>query len=155
MRKQLITKHLITAALMLGGLTILVAGCSSDHYYRVTHPTSGNEYYTTKVDDAGKGGAVKIKDEKTGSMVTLQSSDVKEISENEYRAGLTAPAKPAPVQPAAVQPATPQAAPVSQQRISRLRLKQRLLSLNTECAPVLGTHPKTGVHCPTRKELHV
>ena len=112
MRKQLITKHLITAALMLGGLTILVAGCSSDHYYRVTHPTSGNEYYTTKVDDAGKGGAVKIKDEKTGSMVTLQSSDVKEISENEYRAGLTAPAKPAPVQPAAVQPAMPQAAPV-------------------------------------------
>ena len=110
MRKQLITKHLITAALMLGGLTILVAGCSSDHYYRVTHPTSGNEYYTTKVDEAGKGGAVKIKDDKTGSMVTLQSSDVKEISENEYRAGLTAPAKPAPVQPAAVQPATPQGA---------------------------------------------
>ena len=112
MRKQLITKHLITAALMLGGLTMLVAGCSSDHYYRVTSPTSGNEYYTTKIEDAGKGGAVKIKDEKTGSMVTLQSSDVKEISENEYRAGLTAPAKPAPVQPAAVQPATPQAAPV-------------------------------------------
>ena len=110
MRKQLITKHLITAALMLGGLTILVAGCSSDHYYRVTHPTSGNEYYTTKIEDSGKGGAVKIKDEKTGSMVTLQSHDVKEISENEYRAGLTAPAKPAPVQPAAVQPATPQGA---------------------------------------------
>ena len=110
MRKQLITKHLITAALMLGGLTILVAGCSDNHY-RVTHPTSGNEYYTTKVDDAGKGGAVKIKDEKTGSMVTLQSHDVKEISEEEYRAGLTAPAKPAPVQPAAVQPAAIQAAP--------------------------------------------
>ena len=109
MRKQLITKHL-TAALMLGGLAMLVAGCSSDHYYRVTSPTSGNEYYTTKIEDAGKGGAVKIKDEKTGSMVTLQSSDVKEISENEYRAGLTAPAKPAPVQPAAVQPATPQGA---------------------------------------------
>ena len=112
MRKQLITKHL-TAALMLGGLAMLVAGCSSDHYYRVTSPTSGNEYYTTKIEDAGKGGAVKIKDEKTGSMVTLQSHDVKEISEDEYRAGLTAPAKPAPVQPAAVQPepAAAQAAP--------------------------------------------
>ena len=119
MRKQLITKHLITAALMLGGLTILVAGCSSDHYYRVTHPTSGNEYYTTKVDDAGKGGAVKIKDDKTGSMVTLQSSDVKEISENEYRAGLTAPAKPAPVQPAAVQPATPQGAAAAQPAVDQ------------------------------------
>jgi len=110
MRKQLITKHL-TAALMLGGLAMLVAGCSSDHYYRVTSPTSGNEYYTTKIEDAGKGGAVKIKDEKTGSMVTLQSHDVKEISEDEYRAGLTAPAKPAPVQPAAVQPAAVQPAP--------------------------------------------
>ena len=113
MRKQLITKHLITAALMLGGLTILVAGCSSDHYYRVTHPTSGNEYYTTEVKETGKGGAVKIKDAKTGSMVTLQSSDVKQISEGEYQAGMMAkaPVKPAPVQPAAVQPATPQAAP--------------------------------------------
>src|SRR6478672_9262974 len=111
MRKQLITKHL-TAALMLGGLAMLVAGCSSDHYYRVTSPTSGNEYYTTKIEDAGKGGAVKIKDEKTGSMVTLQSHDVKEISEDEYRAGLTAPAKPAPVQPAAVQPAAVQPAAV-------------------------------------------
>ena len=109
-RKQLITKHL-TAALMLGGLAMLVAGCSSDHYYRVTNPTTGNEYYTTKIEDAGKGGAVKIKDDKTGSIVTLQSHDVKEISENEYQAGLTAPPKPAPVRPAAVQPATPQAAP--------------------------------------------
>jgi hypothetical protein len=45
MRKQRITTH-VTAALMLGGLTILVAGCSSDHYDRVTHPTSGNEYDT-------------------------------------------------------------------------------------------------------------
>ena len=112
MREQLITKHLITAALMLGGLAMLVAGCSSYHYYRVTSPTSGNEYYTTKIEDAGKGGAVKIKDEKTGSMVTLQSHDVKEISEDEYRAGLTAPAKPAPVQPAAVQPAAVQPAAV-------------------------------------------
>ena len=78
-------KHLITA-LMLGGLTMLVAGCTN--YYRVTDPTTGKAYYTTKVDDAGKGGAIKIKDEKTGSMVTLQSSEVKEISEDEYKAGM-------------------------------------------------------------------
>ena len=109
MRKQLITKHL-TAALMLGGLAMLVAGCSSDHYYRVTNPTTGNEYYATKIEQAGKGGAVKIKDDKTGSMVTLQSHEVKEISEDEYRAGLMT-AKPAPAQPAAVQPAAAQPAP--------------------------------------------
>jgi hypothetical protein len=53
-------------------------------------PASGKTYYTTKVDNLGRGGAVKIKDEKTGSMVTLQSSEVKEISEEEYEAGLRA-----------------------------------------------------------------
>ena len=127
MHTQLGTKHLSTA-LMLGGLTMLVAGCSDNHY-RVTDPTSGNTYYTTKVSDTGKGGAVKIKDAKTGSTVTLQSSEVKEISEGEYEAGMMAkaPAKPAsyaasvdsagggsralPPQPASVPPAASQAAP--------------------------------------------
>ena len=78
-------KHLIMT-LILGGLTMLVASCTN--YYRVTDPTTGKAYYTTKVD-TGKGGAVKIKDEKTGSMVTLQSSEVKEISKDEYNAGMT------------------------------------------------------------------
>ena len=75
---------------------MLVAGCTN--YYRVTDPSTGKAYYTTKVD-AGKGGAVKIKDEKTGSMVTLQASEVKEISKSEYQAGMMAKA---PVQPASV-----------------------------------------------------
>jgi hypothetical protein len=97
--------------LILGGLTILVSGCT-DHY-RVTDPMSGKSYYTTKVDNAGRAGAVKIKDEKTGSIVTVQSSEVKQISEEEYDAEIVAraPAKPAPVQPALIRPATPQAAP--------------------------------------------
>jgi hypothetical protein len=105
-------KQQLSTALMLGGLTMLVAGCSDNHY-RVTDPTSGNAYYTTKVSDTGKGGAVKIKDEKTGSIVTLQSSEVKNISEEEYQAGMMAkvPAKPAPVQPAATQLPTAQALP--------------------------------------------
>jgi hypothetical protein len=102
-------KQQLSTALMLGGLTMLVAGCSDNHY-RVTDPTSGNAYYTTKVDDV-RGGAVKIKDEKTGSIVTLQSSEVKKISEDEYQAGMMAKAKPAPVQPAATQLPTAQALP--------------------------------------------
>jgi len=112
MRTQPARTHL-SIALMLGGLTMLVAGCSDNHY-RVTDPTSGNSYFTTKVSDTGKGGAVKIKDAKTGSTVTLQSSEVKEISEQEYEAGIMAkaPAKPAPMPPVAVQPVTPPAAPV-------------------------------------------
>ena len=100
--------YLITTVL-LGGLTLLVAGCT-DHY-RVTDPMSGKSYYTTKVDSAGRGGAVKIKDKKSGSIVTLQSSEVKTISEEEYEAAMVAnaPAQPAPVPPALVRPATPQA----------------------------------------------
>lgn len=86
---------------LLGGLTLLIAGCT-DHY-RVIDPMSGKSYYTTKVDSAGRGGAVKIKDEKSGSIVTLQS-------EEEYEAAMVAnaPAQPAPVPPALVRPATPQ-----------------------------------------------
>lgn len=75
--------------LILCGLAVAVAGCSSSHY-RVTDPASGKTYYTTKIDNAGRAGAVKIKDEKTGSTVTLQSSEVKEISADEYEAGLKA-----------------------------------------------------------------
>jgi hypothetical protein len=80
--------HRITA-LMFCGLLMTVTGCSG-HYYKVTDPASGKAYYTTKIDDAGRAGAVKIKDEKTGSTVTLQSSEVKEISGDEYEAALKA-----------------------------------------------------------------
>ena len=106
--------HLITS-LMVCGLIITAAGCTS--YYQVTDPYTGKAYYTTKVDDI-RGGAVKIKDANTGSMVTLQSSEVKEISEGEYHAGMMAQATTKPVtvqpvsaQPAAVQPADPQPKP--------------------------------------------
>lgn len=66
---------------VIRGLTVLVlimavTGCTN--YYRVTDPASGKTYYTTKIDNAGRAGAVKIKDERTGSVVTLQSSEVKE-----------------------------------------------------------------------------
>ena len=84
-------KHLITAW-VLCGLTTIAAGCTS--YYRVTDPASGKSYFTTEVNEAGRGGAVKIKDEKTGSTVTLQSSEIKEISEDEFRAGLAAQPNP-------------------------------------------------------------
>ena len=59
----------------------LVTACS--HYYKVNDPAGSKEYYTTDLDKV-KGGAIKIKDEKTGAIVTLQSSEVKEISEEEF-----------------------------------------------------------------------
>ena len=83
-------------------MVCLVVGCSS-HYYRVTDPSSGKNYFTKKVDEAGRAGAVKFKDERTGGNVTLQSSEVKEISEGEYDASLVAKPTPSsqPTAPAA------------------------------------------------------
>ena len=78
----------LVRGLVVCGLIMLFTGCSS--HYRVTDPASGKTYYTTKIENAGRAGAVKIKDEKTGSTVTLQSSEVKEISADEYEAGLNA-----------------------------------------------------------------
>ena len=80
----------LAGGVVVWGLIMLVTGCSdSSHYYRVTDPATGKTYYGTKVD-AGKEGAVTIKDVKTGTMVTIQSSEVKEISAGEYEAGLHA-----------------------------------------------------------------
>ena len=63
----------------------LLVGCT---YYRVVDPASGKEYFTTKVKQAGKSGAVTIKDAKTGAKVTLQSTEVHKISKKEYEEGL-------------------------------------------------------------------
>ena len=89
---------------------LLVGGCAT--YYKVTDPQSGKAYYTQKIDTA-MGGAVKVMDARTGSIVTLQNSEVKEISEKEYKAGLAAPvSKPTPTPAPATAP-TPTPAPAA------------------------------------------
>ncbi len=89
---------------------IIVVGCAS--YYKVTDPQSGKEFYTQEIEHV-KGGAVKVKDARTGSIVTLQNSEVKEISEKEYKAGLAAPvSKPTPT-PAAVPESAPTVTPAA------------------------------------------
>ena len=71
-------------------IALIVIGCASASYYRVTDPQSGNMYYTQKIESIS-GGAVKVMDARTNSTVTLQNSAVKEISEKEYKEGLAAP----------------------------------------------------------------
>jgi len=61
---------------------LITSGCSSN--YRVIDPASGKTYHTTEVEEAGRSGAVKFVDEQSGGTVTLQSSNVKELSSDEY-----------------------------------------------------------------------
>jgi hypothetical protein len=69
------------------GMAGLLAGCGSD-YYRVNDPAGEKQYYTKDIKQT-RAGAITFKDEKTGSVVTLQSSEVKEISKDEFKAAVT------------------------------------------------------------------
>jgi len=69
----------------VGAMLVLAAGCT--HYYQVSDPAGTKLYYTTEIDTT-EAGAIKIKDEKTGANVALQSSEVNEISQEEYEAAL-------------------------------------------------------------------
>jgi hypothetical protein len=83
---------ILGAAVGATACTVLLAGCSGG-YYMVREPGSATPYYTTDIDKAGS--AVQFKDAKTGSAVTLQNSEVKEISKDEFTKGMATPA-PAP-----------------------------------------------------------
>ena len=70
---------------MLCGILAILTGCSN--YYRVNDPAGTKEYYTKDIDKT-KAGAITFKDEKSGGVVTLQSSEVKEITEEEFNAAV-------------------------------------------------------------------
>ena len=74
-------------AMLLGvsALTFTLAGCTT--YYKISDPAGTKEYYTTDVDTT-KAGAIRFTDEKTQAEVTLQSSEVKKISHEEFEAAL-------------------------------------------------------------------
>ena len=105
--KRAVGKGPLVASLCL---SLLVVGCAS--YYRVSDPSTKAEYYTEEVETL-KDGAVKLKDARTGSTITLQSSEVKEISSDEYKAALKAPPKPAPAAPAAAPAPAPATEPAA------------------------------------------
>ena len=69
---------ILMAILLVFGLT----ACGS--YYRVKDPSTQKSYYTNEIDSE-KGGAVKFKDANSGSVVTLQNSEVTEIPKEEFK----------------------------------------------------------------------
>ena len=70
----------VIASTALLAIVLVTAGCTT--YYRVTDPSSGKSFYTTDVKRSGS--AVMFKDAKSGSDVTLQASEVREITSDDF-----------------------------------------------------------------------
>jgi hypothetical protein len=93
---------------VLLSMGFLMTACAT--YYEVKDPTTGNIYYTEKVKRDQS--ATIFKDARSGAEVTIQNSEIREISGKEFDAGRAAPAAkpaaaPAPApKPAASAPAT-------------------------------------------------
>jgi hypothetical protein len=62
-----------------------LCGCAS--YYKVTDPASGRAYYTDHIENKGSG-AVRFKDENSKVFVVLSTSEVMEITEDQYKANI-------------------------------------------------------------------
>src|SRR5262245_28427750 len=76
-------KRLMLAALAM--LALVAAGCTS--YYRIRDTTSGRTYYTE--DYKRRNGTVVFTDTKSGSEITLPSSEISEITSEEYKKNTT------------------------------------------------------------------
>ncbi len=71
-------KAILVAILCL----FVLAGCGGK-YYKVTDPTTKTDYYTQDVDK--KGSAVTFTDAKTGKQITVQNSEIMEVSKDTFR----------------------------------------------------------------------
>lgn len=76
------------AALLLA-VFVIFALTSCGGYYQIKDPASDKIYYSRSIDEED-GGAIRFEDEKTGTQVTLQNSEVKEIESKEYRQAVEA-----------------------------------------------------------------
>ena len=66
-------------------LCSILLGCTT--YYKVRDPDSGSVYYTTEIDKQ-RGGAISLTDDRTNAQVTIQNSEVLEITDDEYDAAI-------------------------------------------------------------------
>ncbi len=77
MKKRFVLFSLACAA------AVTLGGCA--HFYMVTDPATGRVYYTDGIDRMGNG-AVRFKDDVTKNRVTLGTSEIMEITEDQYKA---------------------------------------------------------------------
>ena len=66
-------------------LCSLILGCTT--YYKVHDPSTGSTYYSTEIKSK-QGGALSLKDARTNARVTIQTSEVMEITADQYDAAI-------------------------------------------------------------------
>ena len=66
-------------------LCFMMMGCTT--YYQVRDPSTGSTYYSTKIEEE-RGGAVSLKDARTNAQVTIQNSEVIELTPDQYDAAI-------------------------------------------------------------------
>jgi hypothetical protein len=66
---------------------LLLFGCVGKGYWMVNDPHTKNVYYTKQLDMLASG-TVSFTDVQTGKMVHLQSSEVKKMTEDEFKAAV-------------------------------------------------------------------
>ena len=77
-----ITNTLGIAVILAGGM--LMSGCAGYGYYQVREPMSGKVYYTKNLKKEACG-ILRFTDAHSGSVITLQNSEVRKISEKEFK----------------------------------------------------------------------
>lgn len=68
-------------AITLTAALLVLAGC----HYKITDVGTGKTYYTTDIKRQKETGTISFKDALSDSKVTLQSYEIKEIDEEEYK----------------------------------------------------------------------
>jgi len=81
---------MLKTLVVLLATVIICAGCAGS-YYKVTDPANGKVFYTEEVKRNGS--AVEFKDATTGSIVTLQNSEVTQIDKSAYQSAVPEPKK--------------------------------------------------------------
>jgi hypothetical protein len=74
-----------TSTILASVTCVASVGCTS--YYRITDQSTRRTYFATGYDRTSSG-AVQFYDEKSRADVTLQSSEIVEISRDEFNSGL-------------------------------------------------------------------
>jgi hypothetical protein len=77
----------IRSAQLWACLLMLLAAAGCTTYYRVSDQSSRRVYYTTDIDRSDSG-AVQFHDAKSRARVTLQSSEIVEISRDAFESGI-------------------------------------------------------------------